>query len=134
MPDYPELPCSQIVYRAILYKDWVTANGKIRWQAFKLFPKDTDGVSTSLTPEACTDGLEKPIFGKLSIHVGRVRDCSTEQAALDVIQDGETHASIIGLPYPYSATNEEEQQQLNDMMIFLARRIAEKAARVLHDK
>jgi hypothetical protein len=130
MADFPHLPDETVMFRAILEKSWKTADGKLKWQTFKRMKKDEDGVSVFKTTEDAQENLTRPFFGFSSVHVGLVREASHESDILDVIQDTETHANITGIPYIYDKS-EAEQNSLNDKMIFLCRRIAEHAARIL---
>jgi hypothetical protein len=72
--------------------------------------KDKHGISVSRTAENCADGLDDPTFGKITLHVGRIRTLN-----LDVVPDTPTHANIVEVP-----TREENDQ--------LARTIAEDLA------
>lgn len=130
---YPELPCNTITYRAILRKEWVKKDGSIRWQAFKPMAKDSDGVSTFLTTEACVENLLEPYFGTMSVHIGRVRDSSDEGVTLNVIQDNIYHAPIIGLPYVYSIVRERKYNEAIELMKHLTGRIARMAAKKMPD-
>lgn len=85
--------CEQIVYRAQLYKDWVSKSGKVRKQAFFRMNKDEHGISVSSTAASCGEGLDDPIHGKITLHVGRVRTLG-----LDVIPDTPAHANIQEVP------------------------------------
>jgi hypothetical protein len=130
MAAFPALPDETIMFRAVLEKSWKTKDGKLKWQTFKRMKKDTDGVSLFTTVESATEELTRPFFGMASVHIGRVRQASTETDLLDVIQDAETHANITGIPYIYDKP-EDEQNLLNDKMIFLCRRILEQEAAAL---
>jgi hypothetical protein len=130
MAAFPVLLDETIMFRAVLEKSWKTKDGKLKWQTFKRMRKDTEGVSVFTTVESATENLLKPFFGMASVHVGRVRQASTDADSLDVIQDEETHANIIGIPYIYDKP-EDEQNLLNDKMIFLCNRIAKQAAELL---
>ncbi len=121
-----------ILFRAILEQSWKTKDGKLKWQTFKRMKKDIDGVSVSTTPESAEENLKRPFFGIASVHVGNVRESSTAEDKLDVIQDAETHANITGIPYIYDKP-ENEQDTLNAKMIFLCRRIAENAAEIISE-
>lgn len=92
-PQLEPYACEQIVFRAQLYKDWITSSGKVRKQAFYRMNKDKGGISVSRTPENCADGLTEPIHGKITLHVGRVRTLG-----LDVIPDAPNHANIQVVP------------------------------------
>lgn len=130
MADFPALPDETIMFRAVLEKSWKTKDGKLKWQTFKRRCRDKDGVSLFTTVDSATKELTRPFFGMASVHIGRVRQASTETDSIDVIQDAETHANITGIPYIYDKP-EDEQILLNDKMIFLCRRILEKEAATL---
>jgi hypothetical protein len=85
--------CAQIVYRAQIFEDWVK-NGRVKHQAFTRLRKDTVGLSVGPTPEDSRAGLSNPIFGYISLHVGRVRSIG-----LDVVPDSPTHGNITGVPF-----------------------------------
>lgn len=128
MAEFPDLLCEKIVFRGAIYKDWIKKAGKIQWQAFKLSLKDKDGgVSLSLVPDKF-EGLDNPVEGVISVHVGHVRDVSNEIYTLDVIQDKPIHAFIKGLLCPDKFEGEEKAQIYDDMK-FICMEIAEKAAR-----
>ena len=65
-------------------------------------------MSLGITPEGAVADFTKPHFGLLSVHVGRVRDVKDE---LDVVQDGDEHAIITGLPYSYDENGNEDIYQ-----------------------
>lgn len=132
MPTFAALSYETLLFRAILEKSWKTKDGKLKWQTFKRMKKDVDGVSIFTTPESAEENLQRPFFGMASVNVGKVRESSTDEDVLDVIQDAETHANIIGIPYIYDKP-ENEQDNLNAKMIFLCRRIAENAARIISE-
>jgi hypothetical protein len=89
-------PCEMIVYRAAMFPDWIKRErppGKqIKAQAFYLL-EGWDGVSVGPTPESCTEDLDDPTYGIISIKVGYIRN-----AGYDVVPDSPTHANIVGLP------------------------------------
>jgi hypothetical protein len=95
--DFPPLPCNKIVYRSLTKRRWINEDtGQILPSAFHLRKDKLEiGVSVNvISPQDCVK-----IFNKCtivaSLHVGRVRDLG-----LDVVQDKDNHANIIGLPYP----------------------------------
>jgi hypothetical protein len=133
MTTFTVLPDETILFRAVLEKSWKTKDGKLKWQTFKRMKKDVDGVSVFTTPEAAQENLSRPFFGMASVLVGNVRKISTDTDTLDVIQDGENHANITGIPYIYDKP-ENEQDALNARMIRLCRLIAENAAKLIADK
>lgn len=126
MPEFDALACSEVVFRAALFKKWIRGDGKIQWQAFKRKLKDIDGVSVSLIPEF--EGLNNPIEGIISVKVGRVRDASTEEYKIDIQQDTEKHANITGLLCPDNFEG-AERQRIDDAMTAICIKIAERAAR-----
>ena len=132
MTIFAALSDETILFRAILEKSWKTKDGKLKWQTFKCMKKDVDGVSIFTTLESAEENLQRPFFGMASVNVGKVRESSTEEDVLDVIQDAETHANITGIPYIYDKP-EDEQDKLNAKMIFLCRRIAENAAKIISE-
>lgn len=95
MSEFPDLPCETIVFRGAIYKKWIK-NGKIHWHAFRRRKRDYDGVSLSLISNKF-EGLENPIEGVISVHVGHVRDVSRNEYNLNVEQDKKEHANITGL-------------------------------------
>ncbi len=129
MANFPPLPCKQILFRAVLHESQIK-NGKLKWQAFKRLEKDKDGVSLFMTVENAQEGLKDPIAGMSSVHVGRVRDSSDGENSLEVEQDADIHANILGIPYIWDKV-EPERKHLEDKMTFLCRRIAETAARLI---
>lgn len=130
MANFPPLPCSQILFRAVLHESQIK-RGKLKWQVFKRLEKDTDGVSLFLTVESASEGLKDPIAGMSSVHVGRVKDVSDNGNNLDIEQDDEFHAVIIGIPYIWDKVG-TERNDLEDKMTFLCRQIAETAARLIN--
>jgi len=130
MANFPPLPCSKILFRAVLHESQIGKNGKPKWQVFKRLGKDTDGVSLFMTVETASEGLKDPIAGMSSVHIGRVRDASHENDKLEVEQDEEFHALILGIPYIWDKVG-AERENLEVKMTFLCRRIAENAARLL---
>ena len=91
------LPCSHIVYRALLRRPGCIdpATNTLLPGAFLLRPPpaDADGLSVDIdSPATCVSGFKKT-YGVASLHVGRVRNLG-----LDVKPDEGTHACIVGLP------------------------------------
>jgi hypothetical protein len=123
---YDPLDCRTIVFRAAIYKKWIKATS-IAWQAFVRKEGDVTGVSLSMRPDYF-EGLNNPIEGVISVHTGHLRDVSTEEHQLDVIQNGETHAEIRGL-LCYHVLEGDERQSVEDAMKSVCMDIAEKAAR-----
>jgi len=93
----PVLPCTSIVYLAILRRAWINQDtGRIQSGAFIRRPSDVDGLSISIaaacSPEQCMAQF-RACFGLATLHVGRMRDLG-----LNVIADAPDHACITGLP------------------------------------
>jgi hypothetical protein len=111
-PEASPLPCSAIVYRALLRKKWVDKNtGRIMAAAFLRRPESTgndlDGVSVSPAETCSVEDVRNAFnecFGVVSLHVGRVRDMG-----LDVAPDTLVHANITGLPAPDNDPVEAER-------------------------
>ena len=93
------LPCSAIVYRALLRKRWIDQDtGKVKADAYFLREKEKNvGLSVSIartcSPQQCAKKFYQ-CFGVASLNVGRIRDIG-----LDVVPDSLNHANITGLPY-----------------------------------
>lgn len=109
----PPYDCTQIVFRAQIYEDWVK-NGRVRAQAFTRRLADRDGLSVSPTREDSSAGLSKPIFGYISLHVGWVRSIG-----LDVIPDSPIHGNVVGVPY--REENHAEHGRLTRLLAEMAR-------------
>lgn len=109
------LPCSCIVYRAVLnnpFRDRVS--GKILRGAFLRrkpkkdgTPRDVKGLSVGLyqeegiTRNQIVERIRSTVscFAIGSLHVGRIRDVEANPSpSLDVIQNEADHANIKGLP------------------------------------
>jgi hypothetical protein len=93
----PVLPCTSIVYRAILRKAWIDQDtGQVQSAAFMRRSSDVDGLSVSIaaacSPAECMAQF-RACFGVATLHVGRIRDLG-----LDVVPDSPDHAYITGLP------------------------------------
>lgn len=91
------LPCSAIVYRALLRRQWFDKqSNRVLPAAFvrRDAPKDDDGLSVgTATAEICAQTFNK-CFAVGSLHVGKVKDLS-----LDVVPDElPDHANITGVP------------------------------------
>ncbi len=125
------LPCSTILFRAIVINGGTRADGRIKWQAFKRMLKDADGVSLFVSPETASAVFDEPVKGLMSVHVGRVRDASDEAGSLDVVQDSKTHALITGIPYPYDCENDDERLEMEGRMTSLCNKLAKTAARLI---
>lgn len=126
MNDFAALLCGTIVFRGAIYKNWIK-NGKVRWQAFKRREDNYDGVSLSMIPDKF-EGLDNPVEGVISVHVGYVRDISNEEYVLDIKQDKKLHANITGLLCADLYEGEEKIKIYEDMKSVCGE-IAENAAR-----
>jgi hypothetical protein len=116
------LPCSTIVYRALLSKDWLDPDtGEVTENAYLLRDYRNETKLSVKIAEICTAEKCKsqfsPCFGVASLHVGRIRDIG-----LDVVADRDDHASIIGLPSKKHDPDRAEQ---------LASKLAEQSRIVL---
>lgn len=93
------MPCSAIVYRALLRRQWIDEETeKIERSAYFLRKnKNEQGLSVRIA-SACTPqrfaAQFRNCYGVVSLHVGRIRDLG-----LDVVPDSPSHAQIVGLPY-----------------------------------
>jgi hypothetical protein len=94
----PSLPCSTIVFRAMLRKRWLDPVSRTILPAAFVRrdpPADDDGLSVDVhSPASCAAPFHA-CFGVGSLHVGRIRDL-----LLDVDVDAAPHANITGLPRP----------------------------------
>lgn len=133
MNNFPPLESEKIVFRALIYDNLIKKDGSVRWQAFKPRERDVDGVSVAFTPEDAAKQFSDPIFGMMSVYVGRVREISHEEITLDVIQDAVDHANITGIPYIWNFTGDEKIKQ-EDIMQFLCGQIVKKAAQKIEYK
>jgi len=127
MGDFPPLQSESIVFRAIIYDNLIKKDGSVRWQAFKPREKDVDGVSVAFTVQDAVSQFSDPIFGMMSVQVGRVREIAYQNITLDVIQDEDTHANITGIPYIWNLAG-EEKITLEDIMQYLCNQIVKLAA------
>lgn len=127
MGDFPPLQSESLVFRAIIYDNLIKKDGSVRWQAFKPRERDVDGVSVAFTVQDAASQFSDPIFGMTSVHVGRIREISHQEISLDVIQDEETHANIIGIPYIWNVA-EDEKIRLEDIILYLCNQIVKLAA------
>lgn len=96
--EFAILPCSEIVYRALMKKKWINEDtGRIRPDAFFLRKhREETGLSVNIaavcTPEDCAERFKCKAVA--SLHIGNVRNLG-----LDIVQDNFNHANITGLPY-----------------------------------
>lgn len=97
--EFEPLPCSAIVYRALLRKQWIDEDtGTVKARAYFLRQeKNEQGLSVRIasacSPKQCAARFTN-CYGVASLHVGRIRDLG-----LNVVPDSPSHANIIGLPY-----------------------------------
>lgn len=114
--------CSQIVYRAIIKKDWLRPDGRrVRKQAFYRFDVDVDGLSVTPTPADAFSNLRPDqIFGFVSLHVGHLRD-----NGLDVVPDRPDHANIVEVP-----TRDKDREEA----VRLASLLADELGRVVPEE
>ncbi len=95
---FAPLSCNEIVYRALMKKNWMSEDtGQVRPGAFFLRKHRAEtglsvNISTVCSPQDCAERFRCKAVA--SLHVGRIRDLG-----LDVVQDKPDHANIIGLPY-----------------------------------
>lgn len=127
MSTFPPLDSSKEVYRTVFRKEWIRKDGSFKWQIFKPYISDRDGISVFIEPNDVDEHSETPFFGIASINVGQVRTCSTNASTLDVIQDKPWHANIHGVPYPYMDDGTEDEA-LKAKMVELCEALA-KASR-----
>src|SRR5438445_149374 len=110
---FPPLPCSTIVYRAMLRRQWIEKRtNRITSAAFIKRPRERGGddaglsvgIANRCTLEAFRCGFTA-CYGVTTLHVGRIRDIDE----LDVEQDEPAHANITGLPYKEDHEAEAER-------------------------
>lgn len=120
MTSFPQISCNKILLRAILQKkDWIK-DDEVQWLAF--FPAETDkgeGISVIFDKKDAHLFFKRPIYGYISVHVGHLRKTEGYNGNLDIIQDREKHALIMGIPYFFS----EEDKEKRKAMKFNAQRI-----------
>ncbi len=75
--------------------------------------------------------FERPIFGFLTVHIGSVRKISIdEEDNLDIIQDRDKHALIVGIPnFQLLSKDNPNRKSLKKKANLLALEIAEKASK-----
>jgi hypothetical protein len=130
MDAFPLLECSKIVYRTVFRKGWIRENGGLKWQAFKPYLNDTDGISVFIELSDIDEQADKPYFGVVSIHVGKSRDCSNNDITVDIVQDKTWHANIKGVPYHYKEGGSEDND-LKAQMMDICEALSKKASRLL---
>lgn len=118
---FNELPCSKIVYRALIWENWIDRqSGRIMPSAFIRRPRE-NGLSVCVDVEISAylkTRFTKPTFGGGSLHVGRVGDLG-----LRVIQDKVDHGEIRGVPL--QAEDPAEAERLASLLARQARWINE---------
>lgn len=102
------LPCSSIVYRAILKKRWMDlTEGKATPEAFFRRPHvDEDGLSVNIAEATNLEEWVRSFnacYGVASLHVGRIRNLG-----LEVTPDNPAHAVITGVPFRHENEAEAE--------------------------
>lgn len=123
MQTFPEVSPTQVLLRTLLSKRGVR-EGKPHFSAFMPKPKDKDGISLFYNEQEAGKRFENPIYGFLDVYVGSVRKIKHNEESLDVIQDEEFHALIIGIPnFNLMPKDTKEQRE--------ARKTVEKQAEVL---
>ena len=115
MADFPPLDCSRVVYRTVFRKEWIRGDGSFKWQAFKPYLNDKEGVSTFMTPQDITEHSDKPYHGIISVKVGRVRNAATDNIKLNIVQDKDWHANIT-IPYPYDVNGDDDPDRWAEMI------------------
>jgi len=91
----------QILFRAILYKDWLSADKtKVKHQLFYRFTKDLSGLSVDTEAEACKANFQAPISGLVDLAAERIRGVTHQDGSrLDVVPTTATHGNIKRVPY-----------------------------------
>lgn len=97
MSQFELLANDAIIYRALLRKQWIDEDTfRVKADAYFLRAGEP-GLSVNLasvcSPEQCAR-LFRKCYGVASLEVGRVREIG-----LDIQQDSDNHANIVGLPY-----------------------------------
>lgn len=130
MAIYERLPCGTILFRAILHKDWIIDGNQIHWLAFYLREDDKGKISLFTSIEASQKELPRPTYGNISVHVGKVRDISIDGETLDVEQDRDVHASIVGMTDFWLEQDKKKRKFLKNKVRNFCEDIAEKASRI----
>jgi hypothetical protein len=107
MKQFDVLDQDAIVYRSLLRKRWIDEDTfRIKADAYFLRPTEP-GLSVNLasivTPEQCAKNFRN-CYGVASLEVGQVR-----QIGLEVEQDSDNHANIMGLPHQEDDLAEAER-------------------------
>ncbi len=97
MSQFALLPKDEVVYRALLRKQWIDEDtSRVKADAYFLRASEP-GLSVNLasvcSPQQCA-GLFRKCYGVASLKVEHVREIG-----LDVKQDSVNHANIVGLPH-----------------------------------
>jgi hypothetical protein len=104
------VPLPEYVYRALRSAQWKNSDGSANVNAFRRRPPpspeepspDFDGISVGLTPDSAREALRK-CHGIARISVAAIR----ASGKFNVVQDGEEHANIVGLPFDTEANATE---------------------------
>jgi hypothetical protein len=114
----PPYDCAQIVYRAIPRSDWLDESGDPTIDNYLRRERDVDGLSVSSSLADCKANFQRPIYGVMSLHVGKVRDLG-----LEIIPDEPSHAAINDgeRRLPFRNENEIEALNLADELLQLSR-------------
>jgi len=97
-----ELPCTEILLRAILKKKFMDSEGRLLPDAFIRDPQHSDRLSINILRQTDLNAWLRNFsksFGADTLHAGKVRDIG-----LDVVQpvedrgNGSGHALILGIP------------------------------------
>lgn len=102
------IPCEEILFRAILKKRLLSADGRPDAAVFLLRPQDEGKLSTwrckFVSGQQCKSAYNS-CFGLVTLHVGTIRTTANDKGiSLDVIADAlpddalPGHASVINLP------------------------------------
>jgi len=114
-PPAEDYPCDKILFRAIPYDTLLRKNGTPKDGVFLLrATSDPNGLSVTTTIRACREQFDRPIFGILSLHVGRLRDYGVE-----AFPSTETHVNI--RPIPTRDENEPLARQIAADLMAMSR-------------
>jgi hypothetical protein len=102
----PEIPCHEVLYRAVLNKRHISADGQVAADVFFLRAAD-EGMLSVFRKELVSMAVVNTIFAQpkrfVTLHTGRVRDAGTVlNRSIDVVPDEHPtvpgHAVVTGLP------------------------------------
>jgi hypothetical protein len=114
---YSDLPCSTIVFRALIWEDCVDSkSGRVMPAAFMRRNHEQGlsvGVNTTVD-DYLRKHFKKPTYGVGTLHVGRLRDLQ-----LEVVQDKPDHATLTGVPK--ASDNPVEAERLASQLARQAR-------------